>query len=147
MGKEKRKKDGSKVWGASSKEGLGPGREIISWEEREVVVQEDGAGQVGQEGQGLGVKVSEHGVRLPTANKTNNIQVNFAAKEGHGAPGTEAASRNINRANAKVGEGGCQRAEKVGKVLAGNEAALRGGARVEDDTERGAVSLVLPKVD
>lgn len=52
------------------------------------------------DGLGLDMKISEHLIRLPTAEETDAIRVNVSAEKGHGACGTQGPGRDVLRAKA-----------------------------------------------
>ena len=86
---------------------------------REVGAREQGVGamvkhdaaEVPDEGKGLSMQVSEHGVRTPAAHQANGVGVDAAAKESHGAAGPEATGIDIGGGEAQCEEGAGSRTE------------------------------------
>lgn len=65
----------------------------------------------------LDVQVSNHRVAVPTAEHLDDIEVDLAAKEGHGAASSERPSANVRGRDAGAMEvGGCGGAELFGCV-------------------------------
>ena len=61
--------------------------------------------EVPNEGKGLSMQVSKHGVRMPAADQANCVGVDVAAEESHGAAGPEAAGIDIGGGEAQCEEG------------------------------------------
>ena len=114
--------------------------EVGARQQGEVAVGEHGAGKVMDEGQGLSVEVTKHGVGFPSANEADDIAVDAAAEEGHGTAGAKAAGGDSGGRETEVREGGGRDLQHGGDHFAGDVAPAAvdaGGA--ERCVERGAV--------
>ena len=51
--------------------------------------------EIPDEGKGLGMQVSKHGVRMPAAHQANGVGIDAGAEESHGAASPEAVGIDI----------------------------------------------------
>jgi hypothetical protein len=80
--------------GVDSQLGLVNGN-ASSGEGFEVAMQVHLSGKILEDGDGLDVKVAEHGIALPSAEKADEVTVDAGRDEGHGAGGSEGFNGDI----------------------------------------------------
>ena len=67
----------------------------LIWYQCEVTAMEHAAGEVGHEGSGLQVEVTEHFVGTPSAQEADDVGIDVGAEESISASSSEAAGSNI----------------------------------------------------
>ena len=61
-------------------DGLGLGWAVGTWGQGKVSRMQHGVGKLVNNGEGLGMEVSKHGIRAPTANEADDVSVDWAAQ-------------------------------------------------------------------
>ena len=66
---------------------------------------EHGGSQVSNEGESLGMQISEHGIRFPAADEADGVGIDLATKKCHGPSGAQAAGIDVRGSEAEARAG------------------------------------------